>query len=173
MSDQSSAQDDSSKSKSQLKREVHELKKMGERLIDLSNEQLSTLSVDEHLMQAVIEAKRLKRGKAKKRQIQFIGKLMRSADVEPIRLALEKFDSSSKLHAQQFHKLEKTRVGLMSDDQVTLDQLFAEHTGVDRQYLHQLIRKAQKERDSNQADVTQYRKLFRFLRSLQDDEYPD
>ncbi len=163
------AQDDSRKSKSQLKREVIALRKLGERMLDFSKEQLSTLSIDDRLKEAVIDAKQLRRGGARKRQIQYIGKLMRSVDVEPIKMAMEIFDSSSKLHAQQFHKLEKIRAGLMADDSVTIERLFAEHTDIDRQYLHQLVRKAQREWDSTE-DRSHYRKLFRYLRSLQRQE---
>lgn len=161
-------QDDTCKSKSQVKRDMIALKKLGERLLELSTEQFNALSMEVKLKEAVIEAKRLKRGKAKKRQIQYIGKLMRAVDVEPIKIAMEKFDSSSKLHAQKFHKLEKIRTGLMEDDSLTIDELFAEQPGIDRQYLHQLVRKAQKEQDSAKSDRTHYRKLFRFIRSLQD-----
>lgn len=170
MSDRVSVQDDTSKSKSQVKREMIALKKLGERLLELSTEQFNSLSMEGRLKDAVIEAKRLRRGKAKKRQIQYIGKLMRSLDVDSLRMAIERFDSSSKLHAQQFHKLEKIRTGLMQDDSLTINELFAEHTGIDRQYLHQLVRKAQKEQDSAGSDRTHYRKLFRFLRSLQEED---
>lgn len=168
MSDRLSAQDDS-RSKSQQKRETVALRKLGERLLDLSEEQLSVLS-DDRLKEAVSAAKQMKRDRARKRQIQYIGKLMRSADVDMIKMAIEKFDSSSKLHAQQFHRLEKIRAGLLQDDSATIDELFAQHAIIDRQYLHQMIRKAQKERDSAQSDRTHYRKLFKYLRSLQEEE---
>lgn len=168
MSDRLDAQDDSSKSKSQQKREMAALRKLGERLLDLSEQQLSQLSMDDRLKEAIIAAKQMKRDRARKRQIQYIGKLIRSVDVDVIKIAIEKFDSSSRLHAQQFHKLEKLRAGLMQDDSATIDELFTQHSSIDRQYLHQMIRKAQKEQDATQSDRTHYRKLFRYLRSLQE-----
>ena len=94
---------------------------------------------------------------------------MRSVDVDAVKMVVETFDSSTKLHAQQFHKLERIRTGLMQDDAQTIDELLARHAGIDRQYLHQMIRKAQKERDDPQSDRTHYRKLFRYLRSLQEE----
>jgi ribosome-associated protein len=163
-------QDDLGKSKSQVKRDMIALRRLGERLIELSFEQLNTLSMDDQLKEAVIEAKQMSRGRARKRQIQYIGKLMRSVDVDTIKTAIEKFDSSSRLHAQQFHKLERIRTGLMQDDSETIDELFAQHTSIDRQHLHQMIRKAQKERDADLSDSTHDGKLFRYLRSLQEEE---
>jgi len=172
MSDHRSIQEDSTKSKSQLKRDMIALRKLGERLLELSSEQLSSLSIDNKLKEAVIEAKHLRRGKARKRQIQYIGKLMRTVEVDAIQLVIDKFDSSSKLHAKQFHRTEKIRAGLISGDSVTMEELFKEHPDIDRQYLHQLIRKAQREQDPAQSDRTQHRKLFRFIRSLQEEDSP-
>jgi ribosome-associated protein len=91
------------KSKSRLKREMVELRKLGERLLDLSQEQLEKLS-DQALKEAVLAAKKIKKNSAKKRQLQFIGKLMRNTDLDEITEILSQFDSQSRRGAQHFHK---------------------------------------------------------------------
>ena len=82
--------DETKPSKSARKREYHALQKLGEELISLRDSELQSMPLDEDLREAVLEARRMKTHGALKRQKQYIGKLMRHLDPEPIRTALER-----------------------------------------------------------------------------------
>jgi len=82
--------DETKPSKSARKREYHALQKLGEELISLRDSELQSMPLDEDLREAVLEARRMKAHGALKRQKQYIGKLMRHLDPEPIRTALER-----------------------------------------------------------------------------------
>ncbi len=82
--------DETKPSKSARKREYHALQKLGEELISLRGSELQSMPLDEDLREAVLEARRMKAHGALKRQKQYIGKLMRHLDPEPIRTALER-----------------------------------------------------------------------------------
>jgi ribosome-associated protein len=80
--------DEGKPSKTQRKKAVHALQDLGESLVELSEEQLAGIELPERLRAAVVEAQRITRFEARRRQLQYIGKLMRSVDSEPIRAAL-------------------------------------------------------------------------------------
>ena len=80
--------DDKRPSKSQRKKEVHALQDLGVELVALSDERLAALELPERLRDAVMEARRITAREARRRQLQYIGKLMRKVDAEPIRAAL-------------------------------------------------------------------------------------
>jgi len=82
---------DSKPSKSALKREFLALQKLGEQLITLREIELRQIGLDEDLLEAVLDARQIKSHSALRRQKQYIGKLMRRADPEPIRAAMARF----------------------------------------------------------------------------------
>ncbi|MCB1691950.1 MAG: DUF615 domain-containing protein, partial [Pseudomonadales bacterium] len=92
-------------SKSQVKREMHAIRDLGERLLDLPADQIEKLG-DVELINAINECRRITKGNARKRQIQYIGKLLRKGDVSLAHELLDRFDASSRAHVQHFHKLE-------------------------------------------------------------------
>jgi len=159
-------------SKSQRKREMQELRLLGEKLVQLNDEQLIPLS-NTAIINAVHECRKITKGNARKRQIQYIGKLLRSIKIDDIKKLIDRYDASSKTHARQFHQLEKWREQLISGDYSALDEIAATYPAMDRQQLKQIIRKAIQERqkladERFKGPPIQYRRLFQYLKSLAD-----
>lgn len=152
-------------SKSERKRESHALREMGERLTQLRKEQLARIPLSEPLREAVEEARHIRQPGARKRQLQFIGKLMRTVDAEPIREALEEMDLNSARGVARLHQAERWRERLLEEGDAALSALLEEHPGADRQQLRQLTRNAVREQRENRPPQSA-RALFRYLREL-------
>ncbi len=152
-------------SKSQRKRDMQALRDLGERLLDVPEEELGKLS-DTDLVEAVRTFRKITRGNARKRQLQYIGKLMRNADIDEIRELLDRFDAGSRTHVQQFHQLEQWRERLIGGDDRVMEEIAARHPELDRQHLRQLTRNAAAERREEKEPPVQFRKLFQYLKSL-------
>lgn len=155
------------KSKSEIKREMIELQRLGERLVLLNAAQLKKLSLPLILEEAVLDAKKITSHGAKRRQFQYIGRLMRDVkNPEVIReffAALEmKHQRSSAFH----HMLESWRERLLSDDATQLTEFIKLYPIVDRQHLRVLVQNAKKERSLGKP-VGAARLLFRYLKQLQ------
>jgi ribosome-associated protein len=149
-------------SKTQRKNEMLELQALGAALVELSDAQLDQFTLEPRLREAVDEAKRIKSHGAKKRQIQYIGRLMRDVDAEPIRAALAALEGGSAQATARHRRLEAWRERLMVDDEA-LTEFAAEHPGADLQALRTLIRNARKEA-KEQKPPRAYRELFRFVK---------
>jgi len=152
------------KSKSQIKREMTALQKLGARLTQLNHEQLSKVPLGEPLITAVREYQRLKKHEAKRRQLQYIGRLMRDADAETIQHAINRFDASQAEHVQLFHLTETWRERLLNEHDA-LTEFISHYPTTDVQTLRQLLRATLKEQRTNK-DLGSYRKLFRLLHSI-------
>lgn len=151
------------KSKSAVKREMIALQKLGEELVDLAPAKLAKITMPEELAEAVMLARRLKNREGRRRQLQYIGKIMRTLDSDGIRRELEGFHHDSLVFRQQFQRLENWRDRLISEGDSALDELISEIPGLDRQHLRQLIRQAQRDA-SQQKSPAASRKLFQYLR---------
>jgi|TARA_R110000822_G_scaffold187752_19_gene326856 ribosome-associated protein len=149
-------------SKSALKREMTALQKIGEELVDLPSAKLAKIPMPEILEDAIMLARRLKNREGKRRQLQYIGKIMRTIDHEAIKERLNSFDQQSKSFRQQFHRLEQWRDQLIADGDQALDELLNESPKLDRQHLRQLIRQAHKETSQNKSPAAS-RKIFKYL----------
>lgn len=156
--------DDDFVSKSQLKREVEEMQALGERLISLKPAQLEQLDLPESLYDAVVEAKRLNSHGAQRRQRQYIGKLMRQVEIEPIQAQFEEWDRLNRTHLVRFHQLEQWRDRLLTDKQA-LGELIEQYPQVEIQRIRTLIRNAAKEQAANKPPKSS-RELFKLLREL-------
>lgn len=154
-------------SRSQIKREAEALQKLGERIIGLRPDQIEKLPIGETLLDAILEAKRLTSRNALRRQQQYIGKLMRHEDGDAIQQAMDRFDVTKEAHNKIFHKLEKWRDRLISNDDGMLDVIISEYPHTDIQHLRQLVRNAQKEASQNKPPAAA-RKLFKYLRELEE-----
>ena len=152
-------------SKSQLKRDSHALQALGESLIALPPKKLQTISLPENLQSAIQEAQKIKSHGALKRQRQYIGKLMRNIDAEPIQQALDKLENRDAQGTAQLHRLEKWRGRLLGEGDIALSELVDEYPTCDRQQLRQWIRSAQREQKLNKPPASS-RQLFRYLREL-------
>lgn len=151
------------KSKSAVKREMTALQKLGEELVNLSPAKLAKIPMPEQLEEAVMLARRLKNREGKRRQLQYIGKIMRVIDSDAIQQALDSFHHESLAFRQHFHRLENWRDRLISEGDRAMEDLLVEMPDLDRQHLRQLIRQAQKEASQNKPPAAS-RKLFQYLR---------
>jgi len=151
-------------SKTERKRAMHELQALGERLVGLNQEQLAAIALPENLHEAVEQARRITKHEARRRQLQYIGRLMRAVDPEPIREKLKVWDGVSAEHTAQQHRVERWRDRLLEDEAV-VDELVRAHPGIDTQHLRVLTRKAREERAAGSSPRA-YRELFRALRDI-------
>lgn len=158
--------DDERPSKTQLKQESHDLQALGEQLAELSDERLSRLDIPDTLRDAIVEYGRTRSHEGRRRQMQYIGKLMRGADEAPLREAVAAAELGSATQALQLHEIERWRAELIADDEAMTRWLQA-HPDTDAQQLRSLVRAAR--RDAAGADVSQRqprsaRELFQFLK---------
>lgn len=151
-------------SKSSLKREMHALQDLGEQLVALSSERLAKVPMPEALLAAVKDAQRISKHGARRRQLQYIGKLMRHIDPVPIQAQLDAFNGVSKAEVARQHRLERLRTELMDDDRAIgkVAEIWPE---ADLQHLRTLRRNALKEREQNKPPRA-FREIFRVLRDL-------
>lgn len=156
-------------SRSQLKRDAEALQKMGAELVKLNKQQLDGIEMPDELRRSINEAQRLTSHGGLRRQMQYIGKVMRHIDVEPIRLGLEKIRNKSLYEKAHLHKLEQWRDRLLAEGDAALGALLEQYPAADSQHLRQLIRQANHERKANKPPRAA-RELFRSLRELLDEE---
>jgi len=155
------------KSKSELKREMTALQKLGEELVNLPAAKLEKIPMDELLEDAVMLARRLKNREGKRRQLQYIGKIMRNIDSEAIQQKLDSCDHQSQSFRQTQHKLEQWRDRLLCEGDTVISDLLNTYPGLDRQHLRQLIRQANKEASQSKPPAAS-RKIFKYLRENTD-----
>jgi len=151
-------------SKTKIKRQMHELRDLGKELTELSKDQLGQLDIPDNLRDAVREMKGINKFGARRRQIQYIGKLMREVDPAPILAKLDAWKGKSQLHTAYMHMLERWRDRLMESDNA-MSELIAAHPGADAQRLRTLIRNAHKEIEQNKPPKN-YREIFQVLREI-------
>ena len=155
-------------SKSDRKRQSHALQALGERLVRLSESQLQKLSLDEEsLLAAVRLAKTITHHSGRRRQMQYIGKLMRSIDASKVSDALDDLTKESTEAKARVHLIEGARDALLARGDEALSGVLDIWPSADRQMLRNLARKAQSEKQRGTPPV-HARKLFRYLRSLAD-----
>ncbi len=151
-------------SKTRRKQEMHELQALGAALVELPETQIRSLALDEGLRAAVLEAKRISSHEARRRQLQYIGRLMRDVDPAPIRARLEALEGTSAEAAARHRRLEQLRERLLADD-AALTDLLAAHPGADAQALRTLIRNARREQKEGRPPRA-FRELFRTLKAM-------
>ncbi len=155
-------------SKTARKRAMHELQTLGERLIGLNSEQLAAIALPEGLQDAIERAR--PKHEARRRQLQYIGRLMRDVDPEPIREKLRAWDGVSTEETARVHRIERWREKLLENDGA-IGALVHAHPGIDTQRLRALARKAREERAAGRQPRA-YRELFRALRDIIADSQP-
>jgi ribosome-associated protein len=154
------------KSKSQVKRDMKALQKIGERLVGLPPSQREKIALPEELREALEFAATLKKHEARRRQVKYIGVLMRHMDTEAITADLEDIEGEQRRETLAFHRIEKWRDELINNPAANLDDVVKRFPESDRQRLMQLIRNARKERDLKRPPKSS-RDLFRYLRELE------
>ncbi len=151
-------------SKTKRKEAMHELRDLGGELVELSVGQLKKIDLPEELLNAVRDCQKITAHGARRRQMQYISKLMRGVDDEPIRAGLALLRGESAAETARLHRLERFRTRLLEDESV-LTEIGDTWPGTDLQHLHQLRRNAIKERNENKPPKN-YRAIFQFLKDL-------
>jgi ribosome-associated protein len=157
-------------SKTRRKREMTELQTLGAALVELPDGQLRAMNLDAKLLEAVLEAKRITAHEGKRRQIQYIGRLMRDVDPAPIRARMADIEGSSAQATARHRRLEGWRERLIADDGA-LTAFATEHPGADLQTLRTLIRNARKEASLGKPPHA-FRELFRVLKDIEPSATP-
>ena len=155
-------------SKSQRRREALELKSLASRLIGLKSPVLAKIPMDEALLSAVGEAQAIRSNVARKRQLQYVAKLLRRSDPAPIIDALEALDKEARGLNSRHHRAEAWRDCLLELGDPALGQLLAERRDADAQGIRQLTRNARKESTQGKAPASA-RRLFRLLRDMDEE----
>jgi ribosome-associated protein len=164
MQDEDFTEDTGRPSKTKQKEVMHELRDLGAELVELSVGQLKRINLPENIFDAVRECQKITAHGARRRQIQYLGKLMRSVDDEPIRAGLALLRGESSAETARLHRLERLRVRLLEDEAV-LTEIAAQWPGVDLQHLRTLRRNALKEKENNKPPKN-FRAIFQILQEL-------
>lgn len=157
-------QEDLPPSKTKIKKQMHDLQDIGEQLVELSTDKLKELDLPERLFDAVQEMKRINKFGAQRRQMQYIGRLMRDVEPAPIVAKLEAWSGKSQQHIAWLHRIERWRDRLLEDESA-LTELLADHPAADAQRLRTLIRNAHKEKELLKPPKS-YREIFQALRDI-------
>lgn len=152
-------------SRTHIRDEMTALQKLGEKLMKMAESQLDKIPLPDNLRQAIRFMRTLKSNEAKRRQAQYIGKLMRDVDPEPIVSALGKLELLLQKKTDEFHEIEKWRDRLIAEGDTALAEFLRMYPQVDRQMLRQLVRNAMHDR-AKQVNRGHERELFRVLRSI-------
>ena len=153
-------------SKSEMKRDMLALQKLGEAIVKLSDGQFATIPIaDPTLAEAMATARRIKHREGLRRQLQYIGKLMRKTDTEAMIAAYRQLEDGRKEDSRKFHQLEQWRDQLIAGGPNSVEEVMARFARADRQHLRQLVMQANREQKNNKPPAAS-RKLFRYLREL-------
>lgn len=152
-------------SKTQLKQQMHALQQLGRSLTALPAERLSGLQLPERLREAIDEFKRTRSHEGRRRQLQFIGKLMRGVDAEPLLAAVAAERIGPAVQALQLHEAERWRLELVNNDTAVVRWSSA-HPGSDAQRLRALVLAARREEalPAGQRHGRAWRELFQFVK---------
>ena len=164
MQEEDFTEDTGRPSKTKQKEAMHELRDLGAELVELSVGQLKRINLPENIFDAVRECQKITAHGARRRQIQYLGKLMRSVDDEPIRAGLALLRGESSAETARLHRLERFRTRLLEDESF-LSEIAATWPGVDLQHLRQLRRNALKEQEAGKAPKN-FRAIFQVLQEL-------
>ena len=164
MQDEDFTEDTGRPSKTKQKEVMHELRDLGAELVELSVGQLKRINLPENIFDAVRECQKITAHGARRRQLQYIGKLMRNADDEPIRAGLALIRGESSAETARLHRLERFRTRLLEDESF-LSEIAATWPGVDLQHLRQLRRNALKEQEAGKPPKN-FRAIFQVLQEL-------
>jgi len=151
-------------SKTKIKKQMHELRDLGKELTELGKDQLAQLDLPENLRDAIREMKSINKFGAQRRQMQYIGKLMREVDTAPILAKLDAWKGTSQQHIAYMHLLERWRDRLLEND-AALTELLSAHPQADAQRLRTLIRNAQKEMEAGKPPKN-FREIFQVLKEI-------
>nr|WP_315398637.1 ribosome biogenesis factor YjgA [uncultured Duganella sp.] len=155
-------------SKSEMKRQSDALQKMGETLVEAARDRVKRVPMPEDVRDAILECQQITNHEGRRRQMQFVGKKMRTLDeteVAEIQKAIDSWKGASKSETAAMHALERRRDKLLADDKA-LTALLEENPELDVQQLRTLIRNARKEQAENKPPKA-YREIFQILKQVE------
>ena len=155
-------------SKSELKRQMTALQKMGQELVNSARDRVKRVPMPEDVRDAILECQQITNHEGRRRQLQFVGKKMRTLDEAEVALIQKTIDSwkgASKSETAAMHSLERKREKLLTKD-TALTELMEENPELDVQHLRTLIRNARKEQAENKPPKA-YREIFQILKDIQ------
>lgn len=152
-------------SKSQRKRDMTALQKLGETIVNLPKSKFAKLVLPPQLAKAIIDARAIENPTVRHRQLQYIGKVMRNVDSEAIQKALENIDQNSQQNHAKFQQLEYWREQLVSNTDEAFHQLLIQYPHLDRQYVNQLLRNIKKQLPPEKS-ASASKELFQYLKKL-------
>ncbi len=152
---------DARPSKSHLKREMHARQALGKLLVDLSGAQLVRMQLPEGLLAAIVETQRIHGHEARRRQLQYVGKLMRGVDAGAIQAAYDELTGATRESVALMHRCEALRDRLLDDD-AAMGEFVQAHAGVDVQWLRTKVRAARQERSAGKPP-RHARELYKWL----------
>ena len=156
--------DDRRPSKTQRKKAMHELRDLGAELVELSNERLAAIELPERLRDAVMDARRITAHGARRRQMQYIGRIMRDIDAGPIAAQLAAMTAPTRRQSALFHAAERWRSEMLADP-AAIARFLHEFPEADPHALRKLLADAREERDAERAP-RHYRELFHWLNAV-------
>ena len=156
-------------SRTAIKKQAEALQVLGTQIVELSEKHIALIPLEGRLQQAIVEARKMKHREGRRRQLQFIGRLMREAppeELDAIRQGYEKVMAIGQVNNQYFQQTERWRDRLLdTSDGNSLQDLIAAYPETDIQLIRQLMRNAAKEASQNKPPASA-RKLFKELRRL-------
>ena len=158
---------DDAPSKTRLKQQSHDLQKLGMALADLSEARLARLELPERLLDALAQYRNTRTHEGRRRQLQYVGKLMRDVDDAPLREAVAESKLGSARDTLLLHETERWRDALLADDEA-LTRWMNAHADCDAQRLRSLVRAARREAalPPEQRNPRSMRELFQFIRPM-------
>ncbi|MRW87309.1 DUF615 domain-containing protein [Pseudoduganella sp. FT26W] len=158
-------------SKSEAKRQSNALQKLGETLVEAPRDRVKRVPMPEDVLEAILMCQTITNHEGRRRQMQFVGKKMRTLDEEEVAViqkAIDSWKGASKSETAAMHALERRREKLLADDNA-LTTLLSENPELDVQHLRTLIRNARKEQAENKPPKA-YREIFQILKQLDADK---
>ncbi len=153
------------KSKTQKKKEALSLQELGERLVKMPAEQIEYIDLPGEIYDAIQFAKTIKSNGALRRQMQYIGTLMRRIDSGPLQEALDNIEQGYYKRTLSFKEIEKWRDKLLAGNDALIAEILVKCPGADRKKIVQLVQTALKEKEHNNPPRAS-RALFRYLRDI-------
>lgn len=154
--------------RTQQRRDALAVLALAQQLVDLPPTKLARLELPEDVMREIGNTRRITAHIARKRQLQFLAKVMRRHDTavfDGVRAALGENRERQRQETAAMHRMEAMRERLLGDTDTALGELIAQYPGVDRQHLRSLIRQAKAEKDSNKPPKA-YREIYQLLKDL-------
>ena len=152
---------DDGPSKTQLKKDMHELQELGEVLTTLSNDKLDQLDLPEFLRDALDELNRVGKHEATRRHMQFIGKLMRDIDPAPIRAQIDRWEMGTRANKAAFKASERWRDRLIAEPD-SLTEFATQQPEIDREALNEQLKRARLQAARGEAPAAS-RQVFRMI----------